>query len=237
MFRPSKGDVTYLPEYYRLTNKLVKQASDTMYHMNPLLDKFLTYIKRKTQTISSKRKRESNPAVYEEPDFKRHCKLSIVTLGTSHTRSHGFSNEPHVDVNDSIADKEFQDFCFKTLNKWRKKYNGNYEISKHIVYLLNLHKVCNGFQVPTTCGYRLFSDENDDALHANFTMEGINSSIRIMDGMYHSFFGNACTHNTAVPIVQRNNQFFIYNKESSSNVAAWGASSATSRNKKVKRLT
>ena len=201
--------------------------------MNPLLDKFLTYIKRKLHNVSSKRKRESHP-VYEQPGLKRHCKLSIVTFGTSPSRTHGFSNELHVDVNDSIADKEFQDFCFKTLKKWRKRYKDDYEISKHIVYLLNLHNICNGFQVPTTCGYRLFPDENDDALHANFVMEGINSSIKIMDGMYHSFFGNACTHNTAIPTVQRNNSFFIYNHKSSSNVAAWGASSATSR-KKTKR--
>jgi hypothetical protein len=183
MFRPSKGDVTYLPEYYRLTNELVKQASDSMFHMNPLLDKFLTYIKRKHPKVTLKRKRDANPTIYEDPGLKRHCKLSIVTMGNLHSKSHGFSNEPHLDVNDSIVDSDFQDFCFKTLKKWRKKYKDDHEIVKHVVYLLNLRNVCNGFQVPTTCGYRLNVDKDDEEINANFTMAGINTSIKITDGI------------------------------------------------------
>lgn len=219
MFQTSTGDVTYLPTFNSLSNVLVEQAGQVMYSCNPQLDSFLTFVTKKL----SERIGEEYSHGHTN---KRHCRITIFTMGTSSTRSSGHLNEVHVDQD--WFHKSFQDMAYSIIKKWRKEYSSDICLMKELDYLERLASLCNGFATPTTCGYnemKLNECSRPHSFQCHFPMPGLVSSLNLCHGIYTYFFGSSFTHGTAVPkfvFLDKPDNWIVF--QLYYNMIAWGGS-------------
>jgi hypothetical protein len=213
-YHRQQWDKTFLPWIHSITNALVKQTSQVGLHVNLLYDRFVKACLKEMNV--------DNPSA----NFRRYCHLSILTLGNK--SSLGFANTCHVDKHDSFKD-DFQDTATMIIQKLKDTSCRATDFLKIINYLESLKKL-GPFGITTVCGYQKLvwcSDFDDDHLFGYFLNIGLGTCYELNSGMFHCFYGHLFSHQTAVPIIVKNN-VVVYN-HNSVKLFGWGGGSASQR--------
>jgi len=223
----SKGDITYHPVVNKIINAFTTESSNVMNACTSLLHCFIEHVYRKTSPVEGR----------QFQNFRCFNNLSILTAGSTDTNTDGFYNTIHLDVNDCL-DNAFQRKATELLNDLKMtcpEYLVDEEFKKGIAYLEKLSICCHGYATPTTCGYTIIdnSDVNNDessdtkmAFDASFALVGLGVSVHIDSNyFYHTFFGSAISHCTAVPVtIDNGNSCSIFNGRF--NIVGWGSGSS-----------
>lgn len=223
----SKGDITYHPVVNKIINAFTTESSRVMNACTSLLHCFIEHVYRKKCPQKGR----------QFHNFRGFNNLSILTAGSTDTKTDGFYNTIHTDVNDCL-DNVFQQNAMEILTDLKKtcpQYLVDDDFKKGIAYLEKLSIYCKGFATPTTCGYTIIDnrDDNEDAssnrkneLDASFAMVGLGVSVRIdSNDFYHTFFGSAISHCTAVPVtIDNGNACSIFTGKY--NIVGWGSGSS-----------
>ena len=163
----------------------------------------------------------------EGSTLRRHCRVSIVTSGSS--KAIGFACSQHNDSCDKFKSEDQRNV--------KRKYIINDGVDRSSIHTGRDKKAevktlieKFGIGVPTTCGYKL-CDANvqnyDVILLAYFIIGGFEISVLLSSNLYHVFLGYVFSHSTAVPIIIENG-CVLYNHEYI-NLFAWGASSPSKK--------
>lgn len=219
----SNGDITYHPVVNKIVNAFTTESSYVMKACTSLLHCFIEEVYRKTYQMSQN----------QFHTFRGYNSLSILTAGSASTRTDGFYNTIHTDVNDCL-DPMFQHNAIEILNELKSCTERTSEISTDIDYLEQLSKCCNGFATPTTCGYTILESRDEDScdlvdFNASFLLVGLGMTVSIdSNDFYHTFFASAVSHCTAVPVTTLHNRVCsIYTGRF--NIVGWGAGSAKAK--------
>ena len=218
-YHRQQWDKTFLPWIHSLTNQLVTQSSRIGLNINRLYDRFIKSV-IKEMTIDKEH--------IETMNFRRHCDLSILTIGNN--SSLGFANTCHIDKNDHFSDY-FQDVAQMITMKIKESAGSQRDVMKIVTYLESMKRL-GKYGTTTVCGYQklLWSPEFDDKhLVAFFLNIGLGTCYDINSGMFQSFYGHLFSHQTAVPVIVKDNTV-MYN-HNSVKLFGWGGGSAAERHK------
>ena len=165
---------------------------------------------------------------------RRMCNWSIVTSGSSSSKCYSFANSPHVDTNDMMS-KNFQEVALNVLHDLNNQTHDNDCVtSKELEYLSRLYYLCNGFCLPTTCGYKVVksmsesSDVEEKHLESYFCLLGLGVSVKLTSNLYHYFLGGCFSHCTPVTVSVKDGIVRTYSR--GINVFAWGGGGNTNMN-------
>ena len=160
-------------------------------------------------------------------DFRRHCNLSILTIGNN--KSLGFANTCHIDKNDQFSHK-FQDMADMIIMKLKTSACHQKQVLKIVDYFTSMKRL-GKFGITTVCGYQKLvweSELNDEHLVGYFLNLGLGTCYEIKSGMFQCFSGHLFSHQTAVPLIVKDD-VVLYN-HNSVKILAWGGGSAADRN-------
>ena len=199
-------DLTFMPIVQKQINLLTFHASSHC----------MKHLKHLDSINGSVRGREGSA-------LRRHCRVSIVTSGTS--KAIGFACSQHNDSCDKYKSEDQRNVKRRNLLKDElvKTSIHTKRDKKAEVYTL-IEKF--GIGVPTTCGYKLCDgnvQNHECVLLAFFIIGGFDICVLLSSNLYHVFLGYTFSHSTAVPIIVENG-CVLYNHKSI-NLFAWGASS------------
>ncbi len=165
---------------------------------------------------------------------RRMCNWSIVTSGSSSSKCYSFANSPHVDTNDKMS-KKFQKVALDVLADLKNQTDENDCVTKkELEYLSRLYDTCNGFCLPTTCGYKVIksmselSDVEEKHLESYFCLLGLGVSVKLTSNLYHYFLGGCFSHCTPVTVSIKDGIVRTYTR--GINVFAWGGGGNTNTN-------
>jgi hypothetical protein len=144
----------------------------------------------------------------------------------------GFANATHCDQRDRLtggqcqtwkqkAHKEIEDLATSSRKQWMK--------DKKKASLESLLMLCGDkdFCLPTTCGYQ-FVFQGDAAkeeleVSAFFKMDGLGVAIDIQHGVMQHFMGAMFSHQTCLPIVQKDGRLSANNADNNFLIVGWGS--------------
>ena len=160
----------------------------------------------------------------EGSTLRRHCRVSIVTSGSS--KAIGFACSQHNDSCDKFKSENQRNIKRKLITNDEEDISLGRDKKAEVKTLIEKF----GIGVPTTCGYKLCNgslQKYESTLLAYFIIGGFEISVLLSSNLYHVFLGYVFSHSTAVPIIIENG-CVMYNHEYI-NLFAWGASSPSKK--------
>jgi hypothetical protein len=143
----------------------------------------------------------------------------------------GFTNATHCDERDRLngeqcqtwkqkAHKEIEDLATSSGKQWMKDKK---KASLESLLMLYDDK---DFCLPTTCGYQfVFQGDAEKELEVSafFKMDGLGVAMPIEHGVMQHFMGAMFSHQTCLPIVQKDGRLSANNSDNNFLIVGWGS--------------